>query len=226
MIRVLLVDDQALVRAGLHVILDSDPAIEVVGEAGDGRAAISRVATLAPDVVVMDIRMPSLDGIAATRALLASGAECRVLILTTFGLEDYVYAALRAGASGFLLKTAAPDRLCEAVHTAARGEELLGPETTRLLIRSYLTRARPPSATSIRGLSDLTPREYEVLLEVAHGRSNAEVGQCLRVGEGTVKTHVARILTKLGARDRVQLVVLAHEAGLVGPETQRLEHDA
>ena len=137
-----------------------------------------------------------------------------------------MYAALRAGASGFLLKTAAPDRLCEAVHTVARGEELLGPETTRLLIRSYLTRARPPSATSIRGLSDLTPREYEVLLEVAHGRSNAEVGQCLRVGEGTVKTHVARILTKLGARDRVQLVVLAHEAGLVGPETQRLEHDA
>lgn len=221
MIRVLLVDDQALVRAGLRVILDSDPDIDVVGEAADGREAITRVASLAPDVVVMDIRMPSLDGVAATRALIESGTECGILILTTFGLEDYVYAALKAGASGFLLKTAAPDRLCEAVHTVARGEQLLGPETTRLLIRSYLARARPPSATSIRGLSDLTPREHEVLLEVAHGRSNAEVGARLGVGEGTVKTHVGRILTKLGARDRVQLVVLAHEAGLVPPQTPR-----
>ena len=221
MTRVLLVDDQALVRAGLRVILDSDPGIEVVGEAGDGLEAIHRAATLAPDVVVMDIRMPSLDGVAATRALLESGAHCAILILTTFGLEDYVYAALKAGASGFLLKTAAPDRLCEAVHTVARGEQLLGPETTRLMIRSYLARARPPSLTTVRGLSQLTPREHEVLLEVARGHSNAEVALTLRVGEGTVKTHVARILTKLGVRDRVQLVVLAHEAGLLAPRARR-----
>jgi DNA-binding NarL/FixJ family response regulator len=213
MTRVLLADDQAVVRAGLRTILETDKAIEVVGEANDGREAVTLTQALDPDVVMMDIRMPVLDGIKATEWLMSTGTRAKVLMLTTYGLDEYVYAALRAGAAGFMLKTEPPARLCEAVHVIAAGDALLGSETTRLLIERYLS--EPPAGMRPSRLDELTSREQEVLLEVAKGRSNEEIGSVLFIGPGTVKTHVTHILTKLGLRDRVQAVVFAYETGLI-----------
>jgi DNA-binding NarL/FixJ family response regulator len=211
---VLICDDQPLMRQGFRMILAAAGDIEVVGEAGDGREALAQVARYQPDVVLMDIRMPVLDGIEATRAI--DGA--RVLILTTFGHDEYVVDALRAGASGFLLKDATPDELVQAVRIVASGEALLSPAvTTTLLARVVpsLGQSRPPLAEG--ALSQLTERELEVLTLVARGRSNAEIGAALFISETTVKTHVSHLLTKLGLRDRVQAVVAAFEAGLVTP---------
>lgn len=216
MIRVLLVDDQALVRGGFRSILDGQDDIEVVGEAADGREAIDRTRTLLPDVILMDIRMPRLDGIEATRRLLGGGCSARVLILTTFDEDEYVYQALRAGASGFLLKSAPPRELAGAVRTVAAGEALLAPEITRRMIEEYVRRPRPGSGRGA-GLETLTPRELEVLGLIARGRSNAEIAAQLYLSEPTVKTHITRILAKLGLRDRVQAVVFAYECGLVQP---------
>jgi DNA-binding NarL/FixJ family response regulator len=214
MIRVIVADDQAVVRAGLLMILDAQADIEVVGEAGDGREAVEMARSLHPDVVLMDIRMPAVDGIEATRRLVAAGVRTRVLILTTYGLDEYVYDALRAGASGFFLKTDSPDRLVEAVRTVAAGEALLGPETTRLLIDRFIAGPAPNAPPPLE-VATLTDRELEVLKLVSEGLSNAEIAARIYVSEGTVKTHVARILSKLGLRDRVQAVVFAFETGLV-----------
>jgi DNA-binding NarL/FixJ family response regulator len=214
MTRVLLADDQAVVRAGLRTILEIDEAIEVVGEANNGQQAVTLTQALDPDVVMMDIRMPMLDGIKATERLMSTGTRAKVLILTTYGLDEYVYAALRAGAAGFMLKTEPPARLCEAVHVVAAGDALLGSEATRLLIERYLSEP-PAGKQSASRLDELTSREQEVLLELAHGRSNEEIGRVLFIGPGTVKTHVTHILTKLGLRDRVQAVVFAYETGLI-----------
>ena len=214
MIRVIVADDQAVVRAGLLMILEAQEDIEVVGEAGDGREAVEMARSLHPDVVLMDIRMPAVDGIEATRRLVAAGVRTRVLILTTYGLDEYVYDALRAGASGFFLKTDSPDRLVEAVRTVAAGEALLGPETTRLLIDRFIAGPAPNAPPPLE-VATLTDRELEVLKLVSEGLSNAEIAARIYVSEGTVKTHVARILSKLGLRDRVQAVVFAFETGLV-----------
>jgi DNA-binding NarL/FixJ family response regulator len=213
---VLVVDDQELVRAGLCTVLDRHDGIEVLGEAADGRAAIEEATRLQPDVVLMDVRMPELDGIAATRAITAMTHPPRVLVLTTFDLDDYVYAALRAGASGFLLKDAPAARLAEAVRTVGEGDALLAPQITRRLVERF---ARPgvDDVVAPEGLGDLTERELEVLRMVARGLSNAEIADALVVSLPTVKTHVGRILMKLGLRDRVQAVVLAYEAGVVRP---------
>jgi DNA-binding NarL/FixJ family response regulator len=220
--RVLIVDDQALVRAGFRMMLDAQDAIEVVGEAGDGDGALQLARRFRPDVVLMDIRMPGMDGLEATRRLLegSSGGPGwqtrppRVVILTTFDLDEYVYAALQAGASGFLLKDVSPEQLIAAVRTVAVGDALLAPSITRRLIERY---ARPASGIEpvLGELSRLTARETEVLGLVALGLSNAEVAERLVVSESTVKTHVAGILGKLGLRNRVQLVVLAYESGLI-----------
>jgi DNA-binding NarL/FixJ family response regulator len=214
MIRVLLVDDQAVVRGGLKLILEAQDDIEVIGEAADGSEAVALTRALDPDVVLMDIRMPVLDGIEATRQLAATGTDARVLILTTYGLDEYVYEALQAGAAGFLLKTDPPERLVEGVRVVAAGEALLAPDITRRLIDHYLgspsTNAAPPSA-----LAELTARERDVLEQLTRGLSNAEIAQTLYITEGTAKTHVARILAKLDLRDRVQAVIYAYENGLV-----------
>jgi DNA-binding NarL/FixJ family response regulator len=215
MTRILIADDQELVRTGFRVVLDAEQDLEVVGEAADGLAAIDAVNTLRPDVVLMDIRMPHLDGIEATRRIAASDGSPHVLILTTFDLDDYVYEALRAGASGFLLKDARAEELCSAVRTVAAGEALLSPAITRRLIESY-TR-RPPPTERPSALAELTPRELEVLRLIARGLSNAEIAGKLIVGDATVKTHVARIFSKLDLHDRAQAVVLAYESGLVQP---------
>ncbi len=217
MIGVLVCDDQAVVRGGLRMILEAQPDMEVVGEAADGKEAVAQARRLTPDVVLMDIRMPELDGIAATRRL-AAGRESapRVLVLTTYGLDEYVYEALKAGASGFLVKTDPPERLVEGVRIVAAGEALLGPEITRRLIDRF-TAGPPPNVPAPPELAELTPRELEVLELVARGLANAEIAQRLFVSEGTVKTHVARILSKLRLRDRVQAVVFAYESGLVQP---------
>jgi DNA-binding NarL/FixJ family response regulator len=216
-IRVLLADDQALVRGGFRSILEGQPDIEVVGEAADGAEAVELALATRPDVIVMDIRMPRLDGIAATRALLERHASpARVLVLTTFNQEAYVYDALRAGASGFLLKSAPPRELAGAIRTVAAGDALLAPEITRAMIQDYLQRPRPGAATS-DVLAVLTPRELEVLGLVARGRSNSEIAGELFLSEPTVKTHVSRVLAKLQLRDRVHAVVLAYETGLVRP---------
>ena len=215
MIGVLLADDQELVRSGFRLILELAEGIEVVGEAADGRETVRLAKQLQPDVVLMDVRMPELDGIEATRRLKQAGVETRVLVLTTFDLDEYVYAAVRAGASGFLLKDAPREQLVTAVRTIARGETLLAPAITKRLIEKFVTRPlldRTPSA-----MSDLTARELEVLRLIARGLSNAEIASQLIVGEATVKTHVARILSKLHLRDRIQAVVLAYETGLVQP---------
>jgi DNA-binding NarL/FixJ family response regulator len=214
-IRILIADDQELVRTGFRVVLDAEPDLEVVGEAPDGLAALEAAEKLRPDVVLMDIRMPNLDGIEATRRIAASNASPRVLILTTFDLDDYVYEALRAGASGFLLKDARAEELRQAVRTIAAGEALLSAAITRRLIESY-TR-RPPPTPQPSQLAELTPRELEVLRLVARGLSNADIAATLVVGDATVKTHVARIFSKLSLRDRAQAVVLAYETGLVQP---------
>lgn len=218
-VRVLIVDDQALVRAGFAMILSAEPDIDVVGEAGNGSEAVLRAGELQPDVILMDIRMPEMDGIAATRKLCAGRAtdpSCpRVLILTTFDLDDYVYEALRAGASGFLLKDTPPDDLIEAIHIVASGDALLAPSVTRKLLEEFSKTPASPQPHS--GLGDLTDREEEVLRHLARGFSNSEIAAALFVSETTVKTHVSHILTKLELRDRVQAVVVAYESGLVVP---------
>ena len=217
-IRVLIADDQALVRAGFRMVLDEEPDIEVVGEAANGRQAIHSVGRLKPDVVLMDVRMPELDGIAATREIVSGEGEqtARVLILATFDLDEYVYDALAAGASGFLLKDVPPEQLAAGIRVVASGDALLAPSVTRRLIEDF-SRARPARGEPPRGLDELTPRELEVFKLLARGMSNAEIAESLIVGETTVKTHVGRVLMKLGIRDRVQAVVLAYESGLVTP---------
>ena len=215
MIRVLIADDQELVRTGFRVILDAEPDLEVVGEAGDGRETVELVPEKCPDVVLMDIRMPNLDGIEATRRITALPRAPRVLMLTTFDLDEYVYEALRAGASGFLLKDAGADELLHAVHVVAAGEALLSPSITRRLIADYAR--RPPASEQPAALVELTPRELEVLRLLARGLSNGEIARELVLGEATVKTHVARVFQKLDLHDRAQAVVLAYETGLVIP---------
>jgi DNA-binding NarL/FixJ family response regulator len=216
MIRVLVADDQALVRGGFRSILETQPDIDVVGEAEDGQDAVEQAATSRPDVVLMDIRMPRLDGIAATSALVAAPTPPKVLILTTFDLDDYVYEALRAGASGFLLKSAPPRELADAIRAVASGDALLAPEITRRLIEDYVARPRRTHQPNA-GFERLTPREAEVLMLIARGLSNAEIAARLYLSAPTVKTHVTRVLAKLDVRDRVHAVVLAYESGLVQP---------
>jgi DNA-binding NarL/FixJ family response regulator len=211
-IKVLIADDQALVRTGFRKILESEPDLEVVAEAGDGGEAVEAALLLRPDVVLMDIRMPRLDGLEATRRL---AGRTRVLVLTTFDVNEYVYEALRAGASGFLLKDAPADQLVTAIRVVAAGEALLAPSITRRLIEEFAR--RPPSNARPAELEALSPRELDVLRLVARGLSNAEIASQLYVGDATVKTHVSRILQKLNLRDRVQAVVLAYESGLLQP---------
>jgi DNA-binding NarL/FixJ family response regulator len=212
-VRVLIVDDDDLMRAGLRGVLSSDQAIEVVGEAGDGREAAYRTRLLSPDVVLMDVRMPDLDGISATRELLASFPEVKVVILTTFEQDDYIFGALSAGASGFLLKRTSPEDLIAAIHTIAAGDSLLSPSVTSRVIERM---ARQPALDGERDprLAELTPRETEVLQLVARGLSNGEIATELVIEESTVKTHLKRILAKLGVRDRIQAVIFAYESGL------------
>ena len=221
MITVLLADDHALIRKGFRLILNAEPDIEVVGEASDGTAAVSMASALRPDVVLMDVRMPGRDGIEATRDLAAAGLPSKVLILTTFDLDDYVYAGLRAGASGFLLKDTQPDDLVAAIRTIASGDAVLAPGATSRLIRQFATQQpeQPsgPRAEQIRGA--LTGRELDVFSLIASGMSNSEIAASLHLSPGTVKIHVGRILAKLGLRDRVQAVVLAYESTLVIPGT-------
>ena len=212
-ISVLVVDDQALLRTAFSSLIDAEDDLEVVGEAAEGRQAVELAASLAPDVVVMDVRMPVMDGIEATRQITAA-QDARVLILTTFDLDEYVFEALRAGASGFVLKSRPLEELLSAIRTVAAGEALLAPSVTRRLIAHFAAGAQPPRPAP-RGLEELTEREREVLALVARGLSNAELADLLYVSLPTIKTHVSRILTKLGARDRTQLVVLAYESGLV-----------
>jgi DNA-binding NarL/FixJ family response regulator len=216
-IRVLIADDQALFRSGFRMVLEAEDDIEVVGEAATGRQAIDSTRRLKPNVVLMDVRMPELDGIAAAREITSEGEQtARVLILTTFDLDEYVYDALAAGASGFLLKDAQPEELVAGIRLVASGEALLAPTVTRRLIEDF-SRARPGRMEAPPGLNELTRREREVWGLLAQGLSNAEIAERLIVGETTVKTHVARVLLKLGLRDRVQAVVLAYESGLVTP---------
>jgi DNA-binding NarL/FixJ family response regulator len=214
-IRVLLADDQSLVRAGFRMILQAEPDIEIVGEAGDGREAIAQAATLRPDVVLMDIRMPHVDGIEATREITARADAPHVIVLTTFDLDEYVYESLQAGASAFLLKDAREQQLVAAIRVVAEGGSLFAPSVTRRLIERFADRA--PSPPEARGLEELTAREREVLRLVARGLSNAEIAETLVVSEHTTKTHVASVLHKLGVRNRVQAVVFAYEAGVVRP---------
>ena len=216
-VRVVVADDQDLVRTGLAMILDAQPDLDVVGVAADGRQAVAVVGRTAPDVVLMDVRMPVLDGVAATREILAARPATHVLVLTTFDLDEYVLGALRAGASGFLVKDAPRASLLAAVRAVATGDVLLSPDVTRRLVTTHLTGRVERSTEASRALARLTPRELEVLRLIAAGRSNAELAGELYLAETTVKTHVGRLLDKLGARDRVQLVVLAHRWGVVNP---------
>jgi DNA-binding NarL/FixJ family response regulator len=218
-LRVLLVDDDDLMRVGLRGVLSTDETLEVVGEAADGRAAIEQTRRLGPDVVLMDVRMPDLDGIAATREILAVSTRVRIVMLTTFEEDDYVLGALRAGASGFLLKRTSPEQLLAAIHTVAAGDSLLSPSVTRKVI-DRLAQAPMPDTSARDRLDELTPREREVLELVARGLSNAEIAAELVVEESTVKTHVKRILGKLRLRDRVQAVIFAYESGLARPGTR------
>jgi DNA-binding NarL/FixJ family response regulator len=218
-IRVLVADDQALVRAGFRMLLTGEEGIEVVAEAGNGLEAVDKAARFAPTVVLMDIRMPELDGLEATRRILAAEARARILILTTFDLDEYIYEALRAGASGFVLKDDPPEQLIAAIRTVAAGDALLSPAVTRRVIGQF-TRLRRP--TTPRGLAELTVREREILRLIALGLSNAEIGRELFIGETTVKTHVTHVLQKLNLRDRVQAVVLAYQTGMFDPS----EHSA
>jgi DNA-binding NarL/FixJ family response regulator len=217
MTSVLIADDQALVRVGLRKILESEPETVVVGEAADGEDAVAAVSRLRPDLVLMDIRMPVLDGIEATRRITRAHPATRVLMLTTFGLDSYVYEALRAGASGFMLKDAPPEEIAAAVRIVAGGDALLAPAVTRAVIEEFTRRPQPSSPTAPLGLDELTPREREVLDLLARGRSNTEICATLVISEATTKTHVARILQKLGLRDRVQAVIYAYENGVVTP---------
>jgi len=218
-IRVLIVDDDDLMRAGLRGVLSSDTAIEVVGEAGDGREVAYRTRLLRPDVVLMDVRMPDLDGISATRDLLASFPDAKVLILTTFEQDDYIFGALTAGASGFLLKRTRPEELIAAIHTVAAGDSLLSPSVTSRVIERM---AGQPALDGPRDprLAELTPRETEVLELIARGLSNGEIAEELVIGESTVKTHLKRVLAKLQVRDRVQAVIFAYESGLTRPRPE------
>jgi RNA polymerase sigma factor (sigma-70 family) len=215
-VRVLLVDDDDLMRAGLQSVLASDDTIEVSGEAADGRTAVDRARRLKPDVVLMDVRMPDLDGISATREVLAVSPDVKVVILTTFEDDDYIFGALSAGASGFLLKRTRPEQLIAAIHTIADGDSLLSPSVTRRVIDRMAEQPRPDASVGKR-LDELTPRESEVLELVARGLSNSEIADRLVIEESTVKTHVKRILTKLRLRDRVQAVIFAYESGLTRP---------
>jgi DNA-binding NarL/FixJ family response regulator len=215
-IRVAIAEDQSIVRAGFRALCEAEPGLEVVGEAANGAEALELVRRAVPDVVLMDVRMPGMDGLAATREITADPAlaSTRVLVLTTFELDEYVFGALRAGASGFLLKGGEPAELLSAIRVVAAGEALLAPSVTRRLIEAF-ARSPEPAATAIDGLEELTAREREVLLLVAGGLSNGEIAATLQLSPLTAKTHVSRILGKLGARDRVQLVVMAHQGGLV-----------
>jgi DNA-binding NarL/FixJ family response regulator len=215
-IRVLIADDEALVRGGFRMILEAQPDLQVVGEAADGQQALTHVRELAPDVVLMDIRMPVMDGLEATRRLLSSPTPPKVVMLTTFDLDEYVYQAMKAGASGFLLKTAPPSELTAAVRAVVGGEVLLSPPITRRLVEQFVRRP-PPGHDLPPNLRALTAREVQVLRLVARGLSNAEIARVLFLGEATVKTHLNRVLAKLDLRDRVQAVVLAYETGLVTP---------
>jgi DNA-binding NarL/FixJ family response regulator len=213
MTRVLIADDQTMVRRGFRMILESETGIEVVAEAADGEQAVAAWRRFAPDIVLMDVRMPGMDGLQATRTILSGETPTRVIILTTFDLDEYVFEALRAGASGFLLKNASPERLIEAVTVVARGDALLDPAVTRGVIERFAQRSEPPPAD----LDRLTARELDVFKLIARGLTNAEIGDALVVARGTVKTHVANVLSKLGCRDRTQAVVLAYELGIVRP---------
>jgi DNA-binding NarL/FixJ family response regulator len=218
--RVLLADDQELMRMGFRMVIESQADLEIVGEASDGRQAVEAVAKLSPDIVLMDVRMPELDGIEATRRIVEAGGPTRIVVLTTFDVDEYAYAALRAGASGFLLKDAPPAELLGAIRAVASGDAVIAPSVTRRLLAQFVQHLPDPAASeraSRAGLDRLTPREHEVLLEVARSHSNAEIADRLVLAEATVKTHVGRILAKLGLRDRVQIVVFAYENGLVRP---------
>ncbi len=214
-IRVLLADDQAMVRAGLRMLLSGEPDIEVVAEAANGHEAVAQAARFAPHVVLTDIRMPELDGLGATRSILAADPDARVLVLTTFDLDEYVYEALRVGASGFVLKDDPPEQLIAAVRTVAAGDALLSPRATRRLVEEYATRSKSPHLSPDLGL--LTEREREVMALVAAGLSNDDIAERIYISPATAKTHVSRTMIKLGARDRAQLVVFAYETGLVRP---------
>lgn len=214
-VRVLIVDDDALMRAGLDAILSSDPTITVVGEVSDGRHAVQRVGAMRPHIVLMDVRMPGLDGIAATRQVLAAAPEARVIMLTTFENDEYVFGALSAGASGFLLKRSRPEELLAAVHAVAVGDALLSPSVTRIVV-DHMASQPPPDTAARERLAELTPREREVLALLARGHSNAEIATALVIEDSTVKSHVKRILMKLALRDRVQAVIFAYETGMAG----------
>jgi DNA-binding NarL/FixJ family response regulator len=219
MTTVLVADDQALVRVGLRKILEAEADLTVVGEAENGQDAAFEVRRLSPEVVLMDIRMPVLDGIEATRRIVSTSPATRVLVLTTFGLDTYVYEALQAGASGFMLKDAPPEEIVAAVRLVANGDALLAPAVTRSVIEEFVRRDQPPPASPPPAVQDLTPREREVLDLLVQGLSNPEICERLVISEATTKTHVARILQKLGLRDRVQVVIYAYETGLVAPGT-------
>ncbi len=221
MTSVLIADDQALVRVGLRKILETEPLLTVAGEAADGEDAIAEARRLQPDLVLMDIRMPVLDGIEATRRIVRDRTSTRVLILTTFGLDQYVYDALLAGASGFMLKDAPPEEIVAAVRIVAAGEALLAPSVTRAVIEEFARREPPPTPQQPPALAELTPRERQVLELLARGRSNAEICEQLVISEATAKTHVARVLQKLNLRDRVQVAIYAYETGLVTPGSAR-----
>ncbi|MER5773026.1 response regulator transcription factor [Streptomyces sp. NPDC002039] len=216
-IKVLIVDDQMMVREGFSVLLNAMEGIEVVGEAVDGRQAIAQVAALRPDVVLMDIRMPEMNGLEATRRIVAADTDAKVLVLTTFDLDEYVYQALRAGASGFLLKDASARQLADGVRVVAAGEALLAPSVTKRLIVEFSKLAESPRLSDPAGVAQLTERETEVLVLIAQGLTNAEIADRLVVAESTIKTHVSRILVKLGLRDRTQAAVFAYETRLVTP---------
>ncbi len=215
-IRVLIVDDQELIRMGFRMVFDADAAIEVVGEAGDGAAAITAVAALRPDIVVMDVRMPVLDGIAATGEIVRRFPETKILVLTTFDIDEYAFGALQAGASGFLLKDAPRDELLSAVRSIHGGDAVVSPRITRSLIEAFTSGAPATDAPGVPAAAGLTAREREVFIAIARGLTNAEIAHTLFLGESTVKTHVGHVLAKLQARDRVHLVILAHRWGVVG----------
>jgi DNA-binding NarL/FixJ family response regulator len=225
MTSLVIADDQGMVRAGFRSLLDAEPDLEVVGEAANGEEALEVVRSLRPDVTLMDIRMPVLDGLAATRALLAEGVPTRVLVLTTFDLDEYVFEALRAGASGFLLKDAPAEELASAIRVVAAGDSLLAPGVTRRVIDAFVRRAPSSSRAPDPALARLTPRELEVLGLLARGLSNVDIAERLFVSEATTKTHVSNVLSKLGLRDRVQAVIFAYENGVVVPGERETSRD-